>query len=151
MCFGTCGTRSKKTKRLACVWRSCQIFLKRAVHFSGPPGIGKTMMVKQLCHFVLDRRMFGDGCVFVPLRGVGSFGALLAAFSQALGQRHALCFYVICNTAGPGAYSYFNWMIYRWLNRRPVPRSTCLVVCGGTLHLGCYNTRYPNPHATCYL
>jgi predicted ATPase len=46
----------------------------------GPPGIGKTAVVNQLCHHVLFRpHLFDAGVLFVPLRGVASVDAVVAA------------------------------------------------------------------------
>lgn len=47
-------------------------------------GIGKTSLAKQCAHFVLERRMFSTGVLFVHLREVASAEALVAILCRAL-------------------------------------------------------------------
>lgn len=44
------------------------LYANRLVTIRGPPGIGKTSIATQLCHYLLNRGHFEAGVVFVALR-----------------------------------------------------------------------------------
>lgn len=50
----------------------------------GPPGIGKSSLCKAVTRYMVERRMFPDGAVFVSLRGAFSIEALLAGVLREL-------------------------------------------------------------------
>jgi len=41
----------------------------RLVSILGPPGIGKTSISRNLANYIRDRKKFGDGIIYVGLRG----------------------------------------------------------------------------------
>jgi hypothetical protein len=57
----------------------------RLVTIRGSPGIGKTTLAKELLHYIVPRRIFADGLVFVNLRDVTTIEGVVREVSQALG------------------------------------------------------------------
>ena len=57
----------------------------RLVTIRGSPGIGKTTLAKELLHYIVPRRIFTDGLVFVNLRDVTTIEGVVREVSQALG------------------------------------------------------------------
>lgn len=62
---------------------------QRIVTVRGPPGIGKTSLVKSVAHFVLPRQIHRDGVLYVSLRGCRTTASVVAAMRVAM-TRHGL-------------------------------------------------------------
>ncbi len=56
---------------------SCLLADNRLVTVKGPPGIGKTSVVKALAHHFLERLTFKDGVIFVSIRGLESADSVI--------------------------------------------------------------------------
>ena len=53
----------------------------RLVNILGTPGIGKTSLVRNLCHHIRDRKRFEDGIIYISLRGCESGHMFLTRLS----------------------------------------------------------------------
>lgn len=56
----------------------------RLVNILGPPGIGKTSLSRNLCNHLKDRKVFGDGIIYIALRGCESAQMFLTRLSLAI-------------------------------------------------------------------
>jgi tetratricopeptide (TPR) repeat protein len=56
----------------------------RLVTVRGPPGMGKTSLVKALSHFALKRQQFDDGVVYCSLRGCNTIVGVFTSIATAL-------------------------------------------------------------------
>jgi len=55
--------------------------ISRVVTISGPPGIGKTSISRNLANYYKERRMFKDGIIYIKLRGCTSAQMFLTRLS----------------------------------------------------------------------
>ena len=51
--------------------------MHKLVHYRGLPGIGKTYLVRQVLHYLCDRKYFSAGIMYFPLNDIKSASQFL--------------------------------------------------------------------------